>query len=243
MYLYSVTEDKGANPSLSYDTNENLVLVARTEDEEGNVQFRSWVGVPDPDAGEASVDVGPAADESTSGGEETSGSASSGQESVTLDEETEPSSEGEELPGMDEYLSDRVVFTNSYPLPFSVKVEWEIDSEQRWKPGSVTLVLQHKVKVQENAEQTQGQEQQDAQGTQEAFLRAVADHAVRHIGEDIVDAALVFIDRHDLVSHFIEFPGAVSSESSHSDNKDAFHSELLSEITSPITARDHRPGL
>ena len=84
-----------------------------------------------------------------------------------MDEETEPSSEGEELPGMDEYLSDRVVFTNSYPLPFSVKVEWEIDSEQRWKPGSVTLVLQHKVKVQENAEQTQGQEQQDAQGTQE----------------------------------------------------------------------------
>ena len=44
LYLYAFREEPGENEACVYDKSEMLVLILRTTDAEGNVEFNSWVG-------------------------------------------------------------------------------------------------------------------------------------------------------------------------------------------------------
>ena len=46
VYLYSIKEKKGTNGNCVYDDSENLILIVRVSDDNGNTSFRSWVGKP-----------------------------------------------------------------------------------------------------------------------------------------------------------------------------------------------------
>lgn len=120
LYLYSITEQKGANADCTYDETKQMVVIAKTTDDDGKPIFKTWTGPVDGDAeGGPSSEVGNA------------------NEGVVSDEEKAA------LEALNGQQSDVVTFTNMYP-GIVVKKEWDIDLEGKDRPGSIEAVVQKK---------------------------------------------------------------------------------------------------
>ena len=83
----------------------------------------------------------------------------------------------------------------------------------------------------------------NTKGAQKVFAGAVTDLCIRHIGKHSVHTVLIAVDRHDLMTQFIQFLRNMAAKTAKPDQKNRFHTCLLYPIAIFSCGRREWAGL